>query len=462
MKNNKLLLSLLFISFNTFIFFGQTIKGRILDKDTKNPIENVSVFLIKNNSIGTSSNSDGSFNFKIKIAFKKKDSIYFTSVGYTTFKTTIDNLQHSNKTIYLTKVTDVLNKVTVKRKRRKKWKLNYKKLTSIKSGIFSFASVLVDNKIYISGGDKSRTDDSFKRAVTRVNEKYPEPSFRDLLLNWEPSNSLKSYNKKLYIYNLDKNSWEKSDIKFENRAYHAINYHNNKLYVLGGKKMANFKKKEYLHNTIEILNTKTSKVQIDKTNPHQAVNFASFNYKDNIIVMGGSTKVKKNGEKVYSDKIHQFNLETGLWFEIGKMPVPKEVTGVIINNKIYTFGGFNGKAIANIESWDLTSGKWKIEGELFEALEKPALANHNNLVYIYDDGVMFIYNPDKKTLLKYLIDLHLKNAEMHFYNNKLYVIGGYREDDFSTTPSSRVYSIDISEFKKTEITSSKNIENIDI
>lgn len=456
MKNNKLLPKTIFLLFFTsFIGFGQNIKGTILDKDSQKPLENVNVFVVKNNAIGTSSDVNGYFNLKLKPTLKKSDSIYFSFVGYTTFKTTIGNLQEDFKTIYLTKTSEVLNDVTVKQKRRKKWWLNYKKITSINSGVFSFASALVGNKLYISGGDKSRTDDPFKRAATRASEKYPEPSFWAVMDNWEPNNTYKSYNKKLYIYNLDDNSWTKSDAKLENRAYHSINLYKDNLYILGGKKITDFKKTEYLHNTIEVLNTNTFNVQIDKTNPHQAVNFASFIYQDNIIVMGGSIKVKKNGDKEFTNKIHQFNLKTGYWYEIGKMPNPKEVSGVLLNNKFYTFGGFNNQPVATIESWDVTSGKWEIEGTLFEAIEKPALTSNNGLIYIYDDGMIYIYDPTNKTLLKYLIDLNLKNAEMHFYNNTLYIVGGYKENSFSKTPSSNIYVLNILEFKKTEISNVK-------
>lgn len=455
MKQHIFLL-IIFFCFNSFFSFSQNIKGIILDKESQKPIENVSVFLAKNSSIGTYSDSKGFFNLKLKGAFKETDIIYFSFVGYNTVKTTIDNLKGEYRTIYLSKTSEVLNDVTVKRKRRKKWRLDYKELSSIKSGIFSFASILVDNKLYISGGDKSRTDDSFKRAVNRANEKYPEPSFRDVMNNWEPDNSYKGYNKKLYIYNLEDNSWTKSDAKLENRAYHSINLYKDNLYILGGKKITNFKKTEYLHNTIEVLNTNTFKVQVDETNPHQAVNFASFVYKDNIVAMGGSTRIKKNGDKEFTDKIHQYNLQTGYWYEIGKMPNPREVSGVLINDKFYTFGGFNNQLVATIDSWDLISGKWKTEGTLFNPLEKPALTTLNGLIYIFDNGEMLIYDPVNKTLLKYLINLQLKRARMHIYKNTLYIVGGYTEKNFSTTPSSRVYAVEISEFTKTEVSEIKN------
>ena len=60
-------------------------------------------------------------------------------------------------------------------------------------------------------------------------------------------------------------------------------------------------KSENLDDKIEILNLNTKQIVIDNTNPHQAVNFEAFSYKDNIIVMGGSVKQKNN--KRYVKKI---------------------------------------------------------------------------------------------------------------------------------------------------------------
>jgi len=50
----------------------------------------------------------------------------------------------------------------------------------------------------------------------------------------------------------------------------------------------------------------------------------------------------------------------------------------------------------------------------------------------------------------YLIDLALKSAELFYAGNQLYLFGGKKTDEYSVSPSSDLYSIDIHEFNKTE------------
>ena len=60
------------------------------------------------------------------------------------------------------------------------------------------------------------------------------------------------------------NSWKRKELKFKKRAYHNINYFNNKIYVLGGKGLSANKKKEYLNNTIEIYDIKNDSKLLTK------------------------------------------------------------------------------------------------------------------------------------------------------------------------------------------------------
>jgi hypothetical protein len=293
--------------------YGQNISGEILDSKTKKPLENVSIYLTKNVEIGTFTDVDGKFSLNLKTS-SKSDSITFSLIGYKKHTTSLLSLKDKNNIIFLTKITDALNEVTVKTKRKQSF-IKYQKVTSLNSRVFSFGSIIIDDKLYITGGDKSVEDDSFKRALTRANEKYTmlDLSFNKIINEWEPSAAYKAYSDNFLLFDLETETWDKVDIKIQKRAYHQLNYYDGNLYILGGKKIAGIKKDEYLENTIEVVNLQNKNVLIDKTNPHKAVDFASFVYKGNIITMGGSVAIK-NGEKVFSDKIHQYNLKTGYWF----------------------------------------------------------------------------------------------------------------------------------------------------
>jgi hypothetical protein len=82
-----------------------------------------------------------------------------------------------------------------------------------------------------------------------------------------------------------------------------------------------------------VFDIKSQTVTIDNTNPHQASEFASFTHKSNIIIMGGSIKMKENGSKEYSTKVHSFDINSGYWYELADMPTAKETNGILIRTK---------------------------------------------------------------------------------------------------------------------------------
>jgi hypothetical protein len=139
------------------------------------------------------------------------------------------------------------------------------------------------------------------------------------------------------------------------------------------------------------------------------------------------------------------------------MPIAKETKGILINSTIYLIGGFNLNPLKEIETYNLTTAEWKTEGQLFYEVERPALAYNENIIYIFEDGKIQTYNIETKELNMYSIDLPLKNSELFYANNTLYLLGGFQQDEFSISPSLNLYSIDINEFKKTKIYNTKKL-----
>ncbi len=444
----KLTIYILLLSSNLLV--GQNIKGTILDIETNLPIENVNIFYKKYNT-GSVSNKDGIFNISIKSKIKASDTLQFSIIGYTTKKITIASLKDTNYNVFLKTKTEELNEINLSTRNKLKPKLNFKKLAPLKKGIYSFGSTIIDSKLYVIGGDQTFLEATGKKALFRT----ADGDLSDLLKALRSNMSWENYVGTLQIYNIDEDTWLTSNLKFDKRAYHNISYFNNKLYVFGGKTLSVNRKKEYLDDKIEVFDVNTQQIIVDNTNPHQAINFASFTYKDNIIVMGGSIKLKNNGEKVYTDASHMYNITSGYWYELHKMTKPKEVNGVLINDKIYLIGGFNEKPLTEIESYDLATGTWQKEGDLFHSIENPALTYYNDTICIFNDGEMLTYNTITKTLNEYKIDLYLKNSQLQYYNNNLYIIGGYTKDEFEKSPSSSLYVINVNDFLKTKINNSK-------
>jgi N-acetylneuraminic acid mutarotase len=210
------------------------------------------------------------------------------------------------------------------------------------------------------------------------------------------------------------------------------------------------KSRELLSSQIEFVSLKDLSIKLDESNPHQAVNFGAAIYENKVLVFGGSIKKHENGRLKYSNKIHFFDLESGYWYLLTKMSKGKEVTGVVFENKLYLFGGYNRKGLTEIESFDLKTSEWKKEGTLFREMRKPAITKDKEFIYLQEDGKIITFNPKTKALKEYNIDLKLKGSEMHFSNGKLYIIGGFQVEDYRKAPSNGFYNIKVSEFFKTK------------
>jgi hypothetical protein len=437
---------ILFILLSPLFAFGQNIKGSILNSKNNLPIQDANITL-KQIDGNSPTDERGLFNLKPPKKLKESDSLYVSHIGYTSKKISFFDLKKSNYLIFLDEKMEVLNGLTLSSEKKElKSKLNFTKLAPLQYPISSFGSVLNDNKIYVIGGDGSFSTDAWKKV------QYEKPGFEieDYFKELKFQFSGQYYKGNLLVYDIKTNLWETSEIKFRKRAYHNLNIYNNTIYVLGGKKISVNGKFEYLDDKIEVFDTNKATIAIDNTNPHQAANFASFTYNGAIITMGGSIKMRENGSKIYTDKVHSYDINTGYWYELTNMPVAKETNGILIKDKIYLIGGFNGKELSSIESFDLVTGTWKTEGELLNNLNYPAITCKDDMIYIFENEKMYSYDINTKTLKEYLINLPLKASKLYYCEDKLYLIGGYLENYYSQYPSPNLLRIDIDEFENTK------------
>ena len=448
--NNSLRINLIILFLlSNHLLFGQEIRGQILDLKSNQPVELVNIYF-KGEKSGTISNKEGLYNLNLSSVPSQNDTLKFSKVGFKTQKITYKNLQEDNFSVYLEMTIDTINEITVNSKKIKS-SVRFTKLTSLKSGLFSFGSVLIKDSIYIIGGDLSTKNNSTLRAASNTNY-INDPSFSDLNkeLFRSDNTNFNDFSDKIYVYNIKNNTFNYSPISIESRANHAAINFNDIIYILGGKTMSKRKRYQYLCNTIDVINVNNNQKKTYKMNPHQAANFASALYGDYIVVMGGSIKENEDGTKVYSNKSHFLNVVTGDWFELTDMPTPKETKGVIINNKMYLIGGFNGQPLPTIESFDMISGVWKYEGILPTSMANPALTTMDSTIYIFDNSELVVFNTASGSYREYKINLPLSNSQIQYHQDNLYIIGGYIEDRFSTTPSSIIFKVDLNELNQTK------------
>lgn len=448
----KLLLIFILIP---FFSISQNINGEVFSQKENFPIENTNVFALSS-KVGTITDQNGKFSLKLLPQFKNDEILEFSHIGFTSLKVRLEDLKKANFTIFLVNEVENLSELTItaNHQLKLKSKLSFNKLAPLKFPIFSFGSFLKDDKIYVIGGNGSREADSWKK----VTAEKAAPTLKDLQDELSRNSTFLFYEGDFSTYNIKTDTWEDSPIKFIKRAYHNTHLYDNSVYVLGGKRISVNGKFEYLQDQIEVLNLSNQTTKVDNTNPHQAADFASFTYKDNIIIMGGSIKMTESGKKTFTNKVHMYNITSGYWYELDNMPTAKETTGILLNDKIYLIGGNNSQPLPEIETFDLTTQKWLIEGELFSGLGRPAITYHDNIIYFFEDAIFYTYHLKTKQLKEYKIDLGLKSCSMHFYNDKLYIIGGYTHNDYSKTPSSNTYSVSIDEFQTTKPNRIKTLE----
>jgi hypothetical protein len=442
---------ILLILFLTPLFsFAQNIKGVVIDKKNNLPIENVNV-TTKEFNASTLTDEKGKFKLSLSTGFQETDSIYFSHIGYAGKTISLKELHKNEFSIFLDEKIESLEGITLSGKKPLKSKIAFTKLAPSKYALSSFGSILKDNKIYVIGGDASFETDAWKKVQYEKVDATMEDYLRELSFQF----SGQSYKGNLLVYNIKANLWETSKIKFRKRAYHNLNEHNGKIYVLGGKRVSANGVFQYLDDKIEVFDIKNQTITIDNTNPHQASEFASFIHNDNLIVMGGSIKMKENGAKEYSNKVHSYDINSGYWYELVEMPSAKETNGVLIQDKIYLIGGDNSKPLSTIESFDIPSEKWNTEGELFYGISCPAITQNNGTIYFFENEKICTYDTNTKQLKEYSIDLPMKASKLYFSENKLFLIGGYIENYYSKFPSANLFSIDIDEFENTKTNRSK-------
>lgn len=426
------------LSFVSMLIYGQTVVIKVLDIATDLPIYEAhlklgkEVFLTNNEGIA-------------KISIINTKNLEVSHIKYQS-----KQIQLSNKKeviVYLSEKQLKLEEVTITSKRNLKKYIHFTKLQQIPKSIHSFGSVLLNDKLYTFGGDASNVQHSNRKGLSEMTQSDENQIIKFLSKN-KPSNFYR-YRKKIFIYDFKNKSWKTSPVEPKARAYHKAVTHNNKVYLLGGKRLTLTKMKEMLMPQIEVLNIKNDSIEVDEMNPHQGVNFESLIFEDKLLVIGGSLKLMDNGFKKYTDKIHFYDIKSGYWYLLTTMSKGKETSGIIVNNKLYLFGGYRDRRLKEIESFNLITGKWTQEGDLFTAMEKPAITKNKNTIYLFENDKIVTYHTVTKELKEYRIDLPLFFSEIQIRNDKLYIIGGTEIKNYENRPQRSFVEISLDEFENT-------------
>lgn len=410
-------------------------------------MEGVNVLLLDSQQ-GVVTAKDGSFSLQLPKKTSEEDIILFSFIGFRSERLSVERFKKGRDTVRLYEKAEGLAEIRFRSKKDLQKKIHYHQLAEMPKGISSFGAEMLGNKIYTVAGDASIMEHKVDALLER--QQMEDMSFSDFMTEMKKDMSWRNFIGSMYVYDLQKNEWQISELEFDERAFHRVVSLDKKLYVLGGNWLPANRSRIYLDNRIEIYDPQKDSIEVDLTNPHQAANFAAVVYDGKLLVMGGSIKME-DGEKICTNQVHLYDPKKGYWYELGGMPEAKETNGIRLGDKIYLIGGYNKKeALKSIDSYNPKTGRWKREASLPEGMSQPALATDGKLIYIYNKESLFTYEPENAELKEYSIDLGLENAHLFYKEGKLYLLGGFRTRFFKKLPSSGLYLIDTAEFSKTE------------
>ncbi len=279
---------------------------------------------------------------------------------------------------------------------------------SISRARWTHSAVLVQNKIYIIGGDYLQGNQQY--IVDAVDQYNPETS----------TSSVISY----------------MPVK---RTWATASGIDNQIYVAGGVDDTSGGKSE-LFQYDPIYNTWIQNKNMNYT----SYGLSSASYNNRLYVFGGFGFPSLP----MLNKTSEYNPITNVWIDKTNMPTAKfDCASVEINGKIYVVGGNKGGgtiALANLEVYDPVTNSWTTKTPMPLGLFSSAAATVNGKLYIFGgyagtqtiysyliSSITLEYDPvtDKWTE-KTPLPTKRMGATATVYNNKIYIIGGYTGSSF--------------------------------
>lgn len=429
---------------------AQRIKGVVIDSETNLPVKKAHI-QIKDKIVIT--NKKGKFSFKIPKGWDK--TFYVSHISYENQKRTLK--EEKELTIKMNREFEILDEVVVVGEKGSS-KLAFEKLPDMPSRLHSFASVAKDGKIYVFGGDKTYDQRWFELMLERANDVPADQVQRQMnggMLGFFSfagpiqSRPYYGYSDQLLTYDLKKKRWTEENIKVRKRSNHKAVSLDDKIYIIGGKRLSTNKRKEYLDEKVEVFNPVTKTLEIDDTNPHRAVDMEIITYKGKLFTFGGTVKVNIHGKKYFSRKVHSYNPETGDWFLLAEVPISDDTTTLLVDNTVYFFGGFKEERTNMIVTLNLETGKLKSEGKLFHEFEKPSVARKDQTIYIFENSKLLTLDINTKELKEYRIDLPLFGSKIYVEGDDLLVLGGFKKQNYKVRPQREFYKVDLNQLPKT-------------
>lgn len=220
--------------------------------------------------------------------------------------------------------------------------------------------------------------------------------------------------------------WKLLKVELIQKRYGSMELIDEKLYIFNG---ANDKS---MNKSMEVYDLKENKLEVKRGSPKPVFNAGSATWKGEIYTFGG------NIGKFYSNRLYKFNPKSDSWTKLAKMKKKKQTQGEIINGKLYTIGGYNGKSSNKIHEYDIETNTWNHFANLPVTISAHSTTVIDDKIWIVGDyenlDFLASFDPKSKEFKTYKSDMEgRRHSGCAVLNSNLIIFGGNKTSKNSSS-----------------------------
>ncbi|KXX67498.1 hypothetical protein AVL50_25870 [Flammeovirga sp. SJP92] len=230
----------------------------------------------------------------------------------------------------------------------------------------------------------------------------------------------KEFQNTIERYDPKENQWELLSKKLSPLQYSSLSLSNDKLYVIGG-----VNKNGRVSSKVVIYDLKTGDFSKGTELSSPIYSCGSAVWGGHIYVFGGAYD-----KTFYSKSLKRYDPKANTWETLTDMPSKKSTKGEIIDGKLYTIGGYNGKKASNsVDVYDISTDKWGHVFDLPVEVSAHATAVIDGKIWIVgnynEESYLASIDPINKIYIEYNSNMKVsRHGGCAYINNELYIFGG--------------------------------------